>query len=126
MLARQQNLHLEAGLLPLQVASSEFVAAAGHFVIFAMAGLLIRLSRRGDRWLPQLALLLGLAGLLELLQYFAELRTPSLDDWATNALGALLGWSLGMAWLWWHQDGQFATQRRSSTTLPPQPAKQRL
>ena len=123
---RERVIYGVAGLLPVQVASSEFVAAAGHFVIFAMAGLLIRLSRRGDRWLPQLALLLGLAGLLELLQYFAELRTPSLDDWATNALGALLGWSLGMAWLWWHQDGQFATQRRSSTTLPPQPAKQRL
>ena len=60
-----------------------------------------------------------------MLQFLAELRSPTLDDWATNALGALLGWLPAMAWLWWRQEGQFATQRCSSITVPPQPAKQR-
>ncbi len=123
---RTRTLDSLAGILPHHLVSSELLAAAGHFSIFAATGLLIRLSRRGDPWPGQIALLVGLAGLLELLQYFAELRTPTLDDWVTNALGGILGWSLGMAWLRWRQDGQFATQRRSSTTVPPQPAKQRL
>jgi hypothetical protein len=123
---RERVLEGGARVIPYHLVASDFLAAAGHFLIFAAAGLLVRLSRRKDPWLGQLALLVALAGLLELLQYFAELRTPTLDDWVTNALGAILGWSLGMAWLWWRQDGQFATQRRSSTTLPPHPAKQRL
>jgi hypothetical protein len=123
---RERVLEGVARFIPYHLVASDFLAAAGHFLIFTAAGLLVRLSRRGDPWAGQLALLVALAGLLELLQYFAELRTPTLDDWVTNAMGAILGWSLGMAWLWWRQDGQFATQRRSSTTLPPQPAKQRL
>ena len=86
----------------------------------------MRLSRRREPWLPQLALLIGLAGLSEVLQFLAELRSPALGDWLTNALGALARLGGGQAWLWWRQDGQFATQRRSSTTVPPQPAKQRL
>jgi hypothetical protein len=123
---RERVLEGAARFVPYHLVASDFLAAAGHFLIFAATGLLVRLSRRGDRWPGQLALLVALAGLLELLQHFAELRTPTLDDWLTNAMGAISGWSLGMAWLWWCQDGQFATQRRSSTTLPPQPAKQRL
>ena len=98
----------------------------GHVAIFAAAGLLVRLSRRGDPWLPQLALLLAFAGLSEVLQYLAEMRSPAQDDWAVNATGALAGWLVAMAWLRWRQEGQFATHRRSSTTLPPQAAKQRL
>jgi VanZ family protein len=113
-------------LLPRQWLAHEAVAVVGHFLIFATAGFLVRLSRRREAWLPQLALLIGLAGLSELLQFLAELRSPALDDWLTNGVGALLGWAVGQAWLWWRQDGQFATQRGSSTTVPPQPAKQRL
>ena len=113
-------------LLPRRLLAYDAVPVVGHFMIFAVAGLLVRLSRRGEAWPPQVALLVGLAGLSELLQFLAELRSPTLDDWLTNALGGLLGWSVGLAWLWWRQDGQFATQRRSSSTVPPQPAKQRL
>lgn len=113
-------------LLPHRLLAFDAVAVAGHFLIFAVAGLLVRLSRRGEAWPRQVALLVGLAGLSEVLQFLAELRSPTLDDWFTNALGGLLGWSVGLAWLWWRQDGQFATQRGSSTTVPPQPAKQRL
>lgn len=123
---REETLAALAGRLPYQPVASDLLASTGHFLIFAATGLLVRLSRRGDAWSVQLALLVCLAGLSELLQYFAELRTPTLDDWVTNAVGAILGWALGMVWLWWRQDGQFATQRRSSTTVPPQPAKQRL
>ena len=79
-----------------------------------------------EAWLPQVALLIGLAGLSEVLQFLAELRSPALGDWLTNALGALQGWAVGQVWLWWRQDGQFATQCGSSTTVPPQPAKQPL
>lgn len=113
-------------LLPRRLLAYDAVPVLGHFMIFAAAGLLVRLSRRGEAWPPQVALLVGLAGLSEVLQFLAELRSPTLDDWLTNALGALLGWAVGLAWLWWRQDGQFATQRGSSTTVPPQPAKQPL
>lgn len=115
-----------ADYLPRRLAAVDALAYLGHFLIFAAAGFLLRLSRRADSWLTQILLLIGLAGLSELLQYLAELRTPTLDDWVTNAVGAVLGWLPAMAWLWWCQDGQFATQRRSSTTVPPQAAKQRL
>ena len=113
-------------LLPRRLLADDAVAVAGHFTIFAVAGLLVRLSRRREAWLPQVALLIGLAGLSEVLQFLAELRSPALGDWLTNALGALQGWAVGQVWLWWRQDGQFATQCRSSTTVPPQPAKQPL
>jgi VanZ family protein len=112
--------------LPRRLLAIEALADVGHFLIFAVAGFLMRLSRRGDPWPAQLLLLVGLAGLSELLQFMAELRTPTLHDWLTNALGAILGWLPAMAWLWWRQEGQFATQRCSSITVPPQPAKQRL
>ena len=113
-------------LLPRRLLALDAVAVVAHFVIFAAAGLLVRLSRRREAWLPQVALLVGLAGLSEVLQFLAELRSPEMWDWLTNALGALLGWTIGLAWLWWCQDGQFATQRGSSTTVPPQPVKQSL
>lgn len=111
--------------LPRRLAGVDGLASLGHFAIYLSAGCLVRLSRRGDPWPAQLLLLLGLAGLTEILQFLAELRSPSLDDWAVNALGALLGWVPAAAWLRWRQ-GQFATQRRSSTTVPPHSAKQRL
>ena len=57
-------------------------------------------------------------------QLMAELRSAELDDWLTNTAGALAGWLPAMLWLRLRQDGQFATQRGSSTTLPPQAAKQ--
>ena len=113
-------------LLPRRLLADDAVAVAGHFTIFAVAGLLVRLSRRREAWLPQVALLIGLAGLSEVLQFLAELRSPALGDWLTNALGAVQGWAVGQVWLWWRQDGQFATQCGSSTTVPPQPAKQPL
>jgi hypothetical protein len=96
------------------------LAYLGHFAIFAVAGFLLRLSRRQEPWPQQVLLLVGLAGLSELLQFLSELRSPTLDDWLTNAVGALAGWLPAMAWLARSQEGQFATQRRSSTTLPPQ------
>ena len=123
---RDSTLVRLADYLPRKLGSIDALSYLGHFLIFAVAGFLLRLSRRADPWLPQLLLLVGLAGLSELLQFLAELRTPTLDDWATNALGAVLGWLPALAWLWWRQEGQFATQRRSSITVPPQPAKQRL
>jgi hypothetical protein len=113
-------------LLPGRLFGVDPLAYVGHFAIFAVAGFLLRLSRRGEPWPQQVLLLVGLAGLSELLQFLAELRSPALDDWLTNAAGALLGWLPAMGWLWWRQEGQFATQRRSSTTVPPQAAKQRL
>lgn len=115
-----------AGHLPGRFAGVEDLSTLGHFTIYLIAGCLLRLSRRADPWPAQLLLLLGLAGLTEVLQFLAELRSPALDDWATNALGALLGWLPAAAWLRWRQEGQFATQTRSSTTVPPQSAKQRL
>jgi hypothetical protein len=115
-----------AGYLPAQLAGIDGLAVLGHFAIYLIAGCLVRLSRRADPWPAQLLLLLGLAGLTEVLQFLAELRSPTLDDWATNALGAFLGWLPAAAWLRWRQEGQFATQTRSSTTVPPQSAKQRL
>jgi VanZ family protein len=123
---RDSTLVRLADYLPRRLAAVDALAYLGHFVIFAVAGCLLRLSRRGDPWLVQILLLVGLAGLSEVLQFLAELRTPTLDDWATNAAGGVLGWLPAMGWLWWRQEGQFATQRRSSTTVPPQPAKQRL
>ena len=122
---RARSLDALTVLLPYRLVASDVMAAAGHFLIFVATGLLVRLSRRGDAWPIQLALLIGLAGLSELLQHFAELRTPTLDDWVTNALGAVLGWALASAWLRWRQEGQLATQRRSSMTVPPHAAKQR-
>jgi hypothetical protein len=113
-------------LLPVHLLGVDAMAYVGHFAIFAVAGFLLRLSRRGEPWPRQVLLLVGLAGLSELLQFLAELRSPALDDWLTNAAGALLGWLPAMGWLWWRQEGQFATQNRSSTTVPPQAAKQRL
>jgi VanZ like family len=113
-------------LLPGHLLGVDSAAYVGHFAIFAVAGFLLRLSRRGEPWPRQVLLLVGLAGLSELLQFLAELRSPALDDWLTNAAGALLGWLPAMGWLWWRQEGQFATQSRSSTTVPPQAAKQRL
>jgi VanZ like family len=113
-------------LVPGRLVGVDGAAYLGHFAVFAVAGFLLRLSRRREPWLRQLPLLVGLAGLAELLQFLAELRSPALDDWLANAAGALLGWLPATAWLWWRQDGQFATQRRSSTTVPPQAAKQRL
>ena len=123
---RDSTLVRLADYLPRKLGSIDALSYLGHFLIFAVAGFLLRLSRRADPWLLQILLLVGLAGLSELLQFLAELRTPTLDDWATNALGAGLGWLPALAWLWWRQEGQFATQRRSSITVPPQPAKQRL
>ena len=111
--------------LPERLAGPDALAAIGHFAIYLVAGFLLRLSRRGDAWYVQLPLLLGLAGLSELLQFLTELRSPALDDWAVNSLGAALGWLTAAGWLRWRQLGQLATQRRSSTTVPPQSAKQR-
>lgn len=104
----------------------ETLAALGHFTVFVVVGFLVRLARREEGWLAQLTLLVGLAGLSELLQYMAELRTPALDDWLTNALGALAGWVPAMLWLqFMSQRETFAAQGCSSTTCPPQVAKQR-
>lgn len=111
-------------LLPKRLAHDDIAASAGHFLIFAAVGFLLRLSRRQEPWWRQILLLIALAGLSELLQFLAELRSPTLDDWLTDAVGGVLGWLPAMAWLWWRQEGQFATQRGSSTTVPPQPAKQ--
>ncbi|MEK0082787.1 VanZ family protein [Benzoatithermus flavus] len=121
---REATLEPLARLVPNRLFGEDGVAYAGHFAIFAVAGFLLRLSRRAEPWPRQVLLLIGLAGLTELLQFLTELRSPTLDDWFTNAVGALAGW-LPAAWLRHRQDGQFATQRRSSTTLPPQAAKQR-
>jgi hypothetical protein len=116
-----------AGLVPDHLVSTEQLGDLGHFAIFAVAGLLVRLSRRRDPWWAQLLLLIGLAGLSELLQHLAELRAPTLADGLTNAAGALVGW---LPAAWWirrrrrRQEGQLATQRLSSTTVPPQSAKQ--
>ena len=115
-----------AGLVPGHLVSTEQLGDLGHFAIFAVAGLLVRLSRRRDSWWAQLLLLIGLAGLSELLQHLAELRAPTLADGLTNAAGALVGW---LPAAWWirrrrRQEGQLATQRLSSTTVPPQSAKQ--
>ncbi len=111
--------HLPGGRL-----DGEAVGDLGHLVIFAAAGLLVRLSRRREHAARQLPLLVVLAGVAELLQFLTELREPDWGDWGTNVLGALAGWLLAVLWLR-IQDGQFATQRGSSTTLPPQAAKQR-
>jgi hypothetical protein len=98
-------------LMPRVLVVGDRVAYIGHFLVFALAGGLVRLSRRGDRWPGQLALLVGLAGLLELLQYLSELRAPTLDDWLANALGAIAGWAVAALALWRRQEGQLATQR---------------
>jgi hypothetical protein len=111
-------------LVPGNVLGVDALAYAGHVAIFAIAGFLLRLSRRGEPWRRQVLLLVGLAGLSEILQYMTELRTPTLDDWLANAVGAMAGWLPAAAWLRLAQDGQFATQRRSSTTVPPQERKQ--
>ena len=121
---REGTIAQVIGLLPKRLAHDDIAASAGHFLIFAALGCLLRLSRRQEPWWHQILLLIGLAGLSELLQFLAELRSPTLDDWLTDTVGGVLGWLPAMAWLWWRQEGQFATQRGSSTTVPPQPAKQ--
>jgi hypothetical protein len=113
-----------AGLVPGHLVTAEQLGDLGHFAIFAVAGLLIRLSRRRDPWWVQLLLLIGLSGLSELLQHLAELRAPTLADGLTNAAGALVGWLPATWWVRRRQEGQLATQRLSSTTVPPQSAKQ--
>lgn len=113
-----------AQLIPGHDVDSESPAVFGHFAIFAVTGLLVRLARREEHGLIQLALLVGLAGLSELLQFMAELRTPSLDDWLTNTLGALAGWVPAALWLAWSRRGPFE-RSYSATTEPPQAAKQR-
>jgi hypothetical protein len=122
--ARNAIVEPLADKVPRHLLDSQQLADLGHFVIFAAAGFLVRLSRRRDAAWRQLLLLLVLAGLTELLQFLAELRSPTWGDGLTNAAGALAGWLPAMLWLRL-QDGQFATQRRSSSTLPPQAAKQR-
>ena len=112
-------------LVPARLVGLDLLADLGHFVIFAVAGFLLRLSRRREPWWIQAAFLVALAGLSELLQFLAELRSPSLDDWLTNAAGAFTGWLPAMGWLMLSQVGQLDTQRCSSTTVPPQAAKQR-
>lgn len=107
------------GLVPGRALSEEQVGDLGHLVIFAAIGLLVRLSRRRDPAWLQLLLLVGCAGLSELLQYLAELRTPTLGDWLTDALGAVVGWLPAALWLRWRaragragaQLGQPETQR---------------
>ena len=121
---RDLSLGWLAGRLPAPLAGPEPLADLGHLVIFAVLGCFLRLGRRADPWPAQLLLLVALGGLSEILQYLAVMRSSSLGDWAANAAGGLVGWLLGLAWLAWRQEGQFATQRRSSTTVPPQPAKQ--
>lgn len=124
--SREGTIALLIDLLPKRLAHDDIAASAGHFLIFAVIGCLLRLSRRNEPWWHQIALLVGLAALSEILQFMAELRSPTLDDWLTDTVGGVLGWVPAMAWLWWRQEGQFATQCGSSNTLPPQPAKQRL
>ena len=99
------------------------MADLGHIVIFSVLGFFLRLGRRADPWPAQILLLVVLGGMAEILQYLAVMRSSSLGDWAANVAGSLLGWLPAMAWLAWRQEGQFATQRRSSTTVPPQAAK---
>lgn len=122
--ARNAIVEPLADMMPRHLLDSQQLADLGHFVIFAAAGFLVRLSRRRDAAWRQLLLLFVLAGLAELLQFLAELRSPTWGDGLTNAAGALAGWLPAMLWLRL-QEGQFATQRRSSSTLPPQAAKQR-
>lgn len=111
-------------LLPGHLVRGEQLADLGHLAIFAVVGLLVRFSRcREPAWL-QLLLLIGFAGLAELLQFLTELRSPTLSDWLTNAIGAVAGWVPAQLWIL-RQDGQFETQRSSSTTEPPQAEKQR-
>ncbi|MFL5336849.1 MAG: VanZ family protein [Geminicoccaceae bacterium] len=121
---RDESLGWLGSWLPAPLAGVEPLANLGHVAIFATLGLLLRLGRRRDPWLAQIALLIAVGGMAEVLQYLAVMRSSSLADWAANAAGALLGWLPAMAWLAWLQEGQFATQRRSSVTVPPQPAKQ--
>jgi VanZ family protein len=121
---RDESLGWLGGWLPAPLAGIEPLADVGHVVIFALLGFLLRFARRPDPWMAQILLLVALGGMAEVLQYLAVMRSSSFGDWAANAAGALLGWLPAMAWLAWRQEGQFATQRRSSTTVPPQPAKQ--
>mgnify|MGYP000346568962 CR=1 FL=1 len=120
---QQQFVNLRRGT-PAPLAGTEPLADLGHLTIFAAMGCFLRLGRRADPWPAQLLLLVALGGMAEILQYLAVMRSSSLGDWAANAAGGLVGWLLALAWLAWRQEGQFATQRRSSTTVPPQPAKQ--
>ena len=108
---RDAAVSVLSGLLPQALVIGDRLPSLGHFTVFAVAGALVRLSRRSDRWLGQLMLLIALAGLLELLQYLSELRAPTLDDWLVNAVGALAGWLVAALVLWRRQEGQLATQR---------------
>ena len=121
---RDESLGFLARRLPAALAGTEPLADLGHVVIFAALGCFLRLGRRADPWPAQLLLLVALGGLSEIVQHLAVMRSSSLGDWAANAAGGLFGWLLATFWLAWRQEGQFATQRRSSTTVPPQAAKQ--
>lgn len=113
-----------ASRLPEGLLDSEAVGDLGHVVIFALLGLLVRLSHRREPAWRQVLLLVALAGIAELLQFLTELRSPDWGDWATNAVGALAGWLPVAVWLRL-RERPLAAQRCSSTTLPPQAAKQR-
>lgn len=112
-------------LVPGMRLGSETTAMMGHVSVFAAVGLLMRLLQRREPWPAQLVLLLALAGMTELLQFMAELRTPSLDDWLANGCGALIGWAAASSLLLLLARGPAPGQAPSSTTLPPQAAKQR-
>lgn len=63
-------------------------------------GRLLRQPEAGvAAWLALVLPLVGAAGLAELLRFLAELRSPTLSDWLTNTVGALVGWAPAQLWL---------------------------
>lgn len=91
----RQRVLIEGASLAGWRVGTEMVAKLGHFAIFAALAFLARLLAPRTAAGLQLALLVLLAGIGEVLQYLAADRSPGLKDWAINSGGVLTGFVAG-------------------------------
>lgn len=70
----------------LQVNSSQ----VGHFALFFVLGLVVRLARLKDPIIHQFLGLLLFGAVIEVLQYYSIGRRPTLEDWVFDAGGIIL------------------------------------
>lgn len=74
------------------------VQKSGHFTLFVLLSVAVFWARPRTPVLPIVACLLSYAMIAELLQLFAEERTPQVSDAGLNVAGVLLGVLVVLAW----------------------------